>query len=198
MQPDSLRAVLDSVFAGPAYRWVERPEPLGQLRRWLSGLAGWLNGLRDHNPLGYRLLMLVLLVVLVAILVHAAWVLVRTIRPAPAAPDAPPIRAARRDRDWYGREASRLAAQGRFVEAMQADFLGLVLALEAARLVQYHPAKTPREYAREPALTPGLRVGLGELVGALYRYGFARRPCGPQEYDAFHRRVMEEGRAAPH
>ncbi len=195
MPPDSLRAVLDSVFADPAYRWTERPEPLVQVRRWLAGLAHWLTLLRDHNPLGYRFLMLAMLVVLVAILVHAAWVLVRTIRPsAPAGEAAVPV-ALRRDREWYRREAARLAASGRFVEAMQADFLGLVLALDAAALLKYHPAKTPREYTREPGLGPPLRAELLELVGALYGYGFARRPCGPAEYDAFHQRVMEERHA---
>lgn len=198
MPPDSLRAVLDSVFAQPAYRWVERPEPLIQVRRWLLALADWLAALRDHNPLGYRVLVLALIVVLVAILVHAGWVLVRTIRPALPGPEPAMTGALRRDRDWYRREAARLSAEGRYLEAMQADFLDLVLALDAARLVQYHPAKTPREYTREPSLDPGLRDELRDLVGALYRYGFARWPCGPAEYAAFHERVMQEAGATAH
>ncbi len=142
--------------------------------------------------------MLAMVVVLVAILVHAGWVLIRTIRPTLPAPDPAMPGARRRDRDWYRREAARLSAEGRYVEAMQADFLDLVLALDASRQVQYHPAKTPREYTREPALDPGRRDGLIDLVGSLYRYGFARRPCGPAEYAAFHQRVMQEAGATAH
>jgi hypothetical protein len=197
MPPDSLRAILDSVFADPAYRWVERPEPLAVVRRWFGGLLDWLGELRDHNPLGYRLVLGALVVVLVAILVHALWVLVRTIRPAirepiPSGPDR-----SRRNREWYRTEAARLAGQGRYPEAMQADFLGLILAWDAAELVRFHPAKTPREYAREPGLAPDRRVALGELVGTLYGCVFARRPCGGETWSAWSTRVRELD-AGPH
>ena len=198
MEPDSLRAVLDSVFAGPAYRWVERPEPLVQVRRWLAGLTGWLTALRDDNPLAFRIILAALIVVLIAILVHAGWILVRTVRPAPPGAGLPVSPTFRRDAAWYRGEAERLAAAGRFAEAMQADFLALILALDRASLVRFHPAKTPREYTREPSLPAPDRAELAELVGALYRYVFAREPCGPAEYRAWRERVMPERDAAAH
>lgn len=183
--------MLDSVFAGPAYRWVERPEPAAQLRGWLNELGQWLASLKDHNPLGFKAFIAALIIVLVVILVHAGWVLVRTVRPGmeDSGPIATPV--TRRDRDWYRREAERLAGEGRYPEAMQADFLALVLSLDAAQLVRFHPAKTPREYSRE-------RAGLSGLVGALYEYVFARRPCGPAEYRDWQARLAREAHAAAH
>ena len=198
MQADSLRAVLDSVFASPAYRWVERPDPLAELRRWFGELVRWVAALRETHPLGYRLVVAGLVAVLIGILVHAAWVLVRTVRPGPESGAGMVLPMARRDRGWFAREAERLAAAGRFAEAMQADFLALVLALDAARLVRFHPAKTPREYAREPELGPGARAELGDLAGTLYGYAFAGRPCGAREYEAWRERVTPERYAAPH
>lgn len=196
MPPDSLRAVLDSVFAGPAYRWVDRPEPMAQIGGWLNQLEQWLAALRDHNPLGFKALIGALVIVLVAILVHAGWVLVRTVRPR--APETGPLESPvlRRDRDWYRREAERLAGAGRFAEAMQADFQGLVLALDAAQVLRFHPAKTPLEYTREPRLDPGLRAELSQLVVPLYQYLFARRPCGPAEYSDWKNRLTRDHAAA--
>lgn len=196
MQPDSLRAVLDSVFADPAYRWVERPEPMAQVQGWLTRLEQWLTGLRDHNPLGFKVLLAALIIVLVVILVHAGWVLVRTVRPRTGdlSPIASPV--LRRDREWYRREAERLAGDGRFAEAMQADFLALVLSLDAAQLVRFHPSKTPLEYTREARLDPGLRAELSDLVGSLYQYLFARRPCGPAEYLDWRNRLAKDHAAA--
>ena len=41
---DSLRRVLDSVFAAPAYAWVEKPQALGFLLRWINAVARRLQG----------------------------------------------------------------------------------------------------------------------------------------------------------
>jgi hypothetical protein len=190
-----LRAVIDSVFADPAYRWVERPEPMAQVQSWLTRLEQWLAALRDHNPLGFKVVLAALVIVLVAILVHAGWVLIRTIRPRAGDPVSIESPVLRRDREWYRRDAERLAGEGRFAEAMQADFLALILSLEAAQLVRFHPSKTPLEYTREARLDPRLRAGLNELVGALYQYLFARRPCGPAEYSEWRNRVAEHAAA---
>ncbi len=196
MPPDSLRAVLDSVFAGPAYRWVERPDPLSEVRRWFAVVTHWLQNLQEANPGAFRLLFAGMIVVLVAILVHAGWVLVRTIRPRPAESGPLPLRPARRDAAWYRDEAERLAGAGRFAEAMQSDFIALILALDTAQVVRFHPARTPREYTRDPGLGPAQRADLADLVGILYRHVFAREPCGQAEYREWRERVMPE-RYAP-
>jgi hypothetical protein len=189
---DSLRAVLDSVFAGPDYRWVVKRQSVGVLRRWVDALQEWLLGLREGHPVGFRLFEAGLVVVLIAILVHAGWVLVRTVRSGGKAGEVlPSVSGVRRDQAWYRREADRLAAEGRFVEAVQADFLALVLALDASRLLRFHPSKTPAEYAEEARLDGGARAEFRELVGSLYGYSFARRPCGLDEF------VLWRSRAAP-
>jgi len=199
MQPDSLRAVLDSVFAAPDYRWIEAPHPwYAFLIRWLEAANRWLLELRESQPLGFRLFLALLVVILVAILVHVGWVLAQTLRSGPRPTPAAPAAALRRDRVWYRREADRLAAQGRYAEAMQADFLGLVLALDAADLLRFHPGKTPAEYVRESRLRPPMREELRELVGALYGYAFARWPCGREEFERWRARAAPERYAAAH
>lgn len=180
---DSLRAVLDSVFAAPDYRWVERPESYALLRRWLRVLQQWLFDLRETHPAAFRLLLAGMILVVVASFVHAGWIFLQTVRAAgERAPDTAAAPAFRRDQGWYRREADRLAALGRFAEAMQYDFLALVLALDASSLVRFHPSKTPGEYSREARLSPAARDEFRALVRTLYAYVFARRPCGPREF----------------
>jgi hypothetical protein len=196
---DSLRAVLDSVFAGPDYRWVVKRQSVGVLRRWVDALQEWLLGLREGHPVGFRLFEAGLVVVLIAILVHAGWVLVRTVRSSGKDGEVlPSVSGVRRDQGWYRREADRLAAEGRFVEAVQADFLALVLALDASRLLRFHPSKTPAEYAEEARLDGGARAEFGELVRSLYGYAFARRPCGVDEFVAWRSRAAPERYAPAH
>jgi len=197
---DSLRAVLDSVFTGRDYHWVVQPQSMSVLRRWLNGLQAWLAGLRDAHPVGFGVFEAALIVIVLAIFVHAGWVLVRAVRPGgPGSGGAlPSASTARRDQAWYRREADRLAAEGRFVEAVQADFLALVLALDAARLLRFHPSKTPAEYAAEARLERGAQVEFGELVQSLYGYAFARRPCGADEFMSWRSRAIPERYAAAH
>lgn len=190
---DSLRALLDSVFTAPEYRWVERPESLTLLRRWFRTLQQWLLDLDAREPALFRLLLAGMILLVIGIFLHAAWTFVRTVRAAQggalgAVPDAP----ARRDREWFRKEAERLAATGRYAEAMQYDFLGLILALDAAALLRFHPGKTPGEYAREARLEPGAREAFQALVRTLYAAVFARRPTGPEEYAAWKRLAVPE------
>ena len=194
---DSLRAVLDSVFAAPAYRWIERPDPYGTLRRWFRIAQQWLFDLRDGNPLLFRLVVAGLIVLVLAAFAHAGWILYRTLRAAgrPLAP-LPAGTEARRDESWYRREADRLAGAGRFAEAMQYDFLALVLALDRRALLRFHASKTPGEYAREARMAPESRERFRALVSSLYGYVFARRPCGAPEFTAWRGLAAAEHYAA--
>lgn len=197
---DSLRAALDSVFASPAYDWRERPDPLGFLRQMWQAVLDWLTALQGDNPEAFRLLFWGLVAVLVAILLHAGWVVYRTIRGAGAQEGsaAPRPAAAVRDTAWYRREADRLAAAGRLVEAMQADFLALVLEFDARRLVRFHPSKTPLEYAAEAAVGDPARAELRGLVRTLYRHAFAGAPVSVTDAAAWRARTAPERYAAPH
>jgi hypothetical protein len=197
---DSLRAVLDSVFAAPGYRWVERPNPLAFLSRWWRRLADWLQGAQERHPEVFWVFFWGLVAVLALVLLHAAWVMVQTIRAA-SAPAAIDAHASARDvhgASWYRREALRLAAEGHYPEAMQADFLALVLELDARSVVKFHPSKTPNEYTGEAGLRGESRESFRALVRTLYGYAFARVPCGPEEFAEWRRRTAPEQYAAAH
>ncbi len=197
---DSLRATLDSVFANPAYRWETREDPIGALRRLWGATGDALDRLRAQNPDAVRLLMWLLVAILVLIVAHAAWVAWRTIRGgsrgAPTAVDSPIV--ATRDAAWYAQEAARLAAAGHFAAAMQADFLRLVLELDARRVIHFHPSRTPSEYARDPALSDGGRTALRALVREMYAHAFARVPLDRAMYDAWRALAVAERYAPAH
>jgi hypothetical protein len=196
-QPDSLRAVLDSVFAGPQYRWVQRPDPFASLRfRWAE-FVQWLRSLHDAHPVGYRLALVAAVVVLAAILIRTGWNFLRAIGSERGrAKLAPGLERPRRDEAWYRHEADRLAHQGRFADAIQADFIGLLLALDARRVLRFDASKTPGEYVSEPRLAPDARQAFRELVRSLYGYAFARWPCGPAEYAEWRVRAAADRYAA--
>jgi hypothetical protein len=184
--PEALRAVLDTVFQGGEYRWVQRPHPFAFLARWWDALREALAGLEETHPDLFWVLFWALVGVLLLIFAHAAWVMVQTIRAAAAPPaGATSPAAVARGAAWYRAEARRLAAGGAYAEAMQADFVALVLELDARRVVRFHPSKTPNEYTYEAGLGTGEREAFRDLVRALYGYAFARRPCGPDEYRAW-------------
>lgn len=179
---DRVRAVLDSVFHQPDYAWRERPDVWGPLRRGWYVLQQWLDGLHASHVVVYWLLLALLASVLALILSHAGVVAWRTMRADTGRDVTAPVRQVeRRDAAWHRREAERLAADGRYVEAIQADFVRLLLELDARRLVRFHPSRTPNEYTREATLSPEARRRLQELVRRLYLFVFARRPCGPDD-----------------
>jgi hypothetical protein len=111
-----------------------------------------------------------------------------------AAQAAPEVRGAA----WFRREAQRLAREGRYPEAMQADFLGLVLELDQRRLLRFHPSKTPNEYTSEVRLAEPARSAFCDLVHTLYGYAFAREPCGPGDFAAWRERTAPDRYAAAH
>jgi Domain of unknown function (DUF4129) len=181
--PRQLRAALDSVFATQPYQWAEEPAPLRLLRDWWHRLGDWLLGLRADNPTAFRLLVLALLLALLLVFAHAAYVIWRTARAATQAGELErrkPREA--RDAGWYSQAADRAAADGRLVEALQLAFVALVLTLHGERVVEYHASKTPAEYAREARLAGADRERLRALVRALYAHVFGGRQLGLEDY----------------
>jgi hypothetical protein len=179
-EQDSLRSVLDSVFAAPSYQWHEPRDFWAPIRRLWFDLIDWLEQLQGSSPGAFFVLRWSLIVVLVAIVVHGVWVVWQMVRGATATAHAPQPLPPPRAAPWYREEADRLALAGRYREAIQADFTALILSLDAQRVLRFHPSKTPGEYVAE-------RRELGSLVRALYAYLFARMPCGPEEFEAWRR-----------
>jgi hypothetical protein len=196
---DSLRAALDSVFAQPAYRWIERPAPLQWLAHLWRRLGDWLAALEAGDPLLFRALAMGLVLVLALVFLHALWVILRTVRAAGAAEarGGPGAAVVRRDATWYVGEADRLAAAGRHVDALQHAFLALALVLDGRGVVRFHPSKTPGEYAREARLPPAERTRLRALVRELYAGAFGGAPVGAEDYRRW-RDALREWHAPAH
>lgn len=192
---DSLRAVLDSVFASPVYDWEERTDPFAFLRRWVNFLIGSLVRWGSEHPTALKLLFWILAGVVVLLLARVALAVLRGFR-ATREHSAPLVAPVTRDARWFRREAERLGREGRLLEAMQADFTALILEFDRRRLVRYHPSKTPQEYVREASLSPPARAELGDLVWGLYRHLFAHEPVSPSAAAAWRARTSED-RYAP-
>ena len=145
-----------------------------------------------RQPAAFRLFIFALLIALVLVLAHGAWVVWRTVRGA-AAPDEPgaaaPTGASPATPRGTSREADRAAAAGRTAEALQLAFVGLALTLDAQGLLRYHASKTPAECAREARLG-GRRTGerLRAMVRALYAHVFGGRPFAPGRLPSLARR----------
>lgn len=194
---DSLRGALDSAFAAPEYRWETRSDPLAPLRQAWDAFRAWLDRLGEESPMLLELLTWTLVVILVVISAHAAWAAITTIKagqeqgPRSERPKSPP-----RDAAWYRAEADRLAAAGRYAEAMQSDFLRLMLELDARSVIRFHPSRTPNEYVRDAALPEERRSELHDLVRSLYAYAFARVPLDRDAFEDWRLRASAE-RYAP-
>ena len=197
---DSLRAALDSVFRSPKYAWRAEDPALAAVARWWRALLDWIAGLREASPIAYRVFIAVLVLLLLAVIAHALWVLVRTIRGAAQAADSTtaPAPVARRDAGWYARSADALAAEGRFAEALQRAFVGLALTLDTRGLLSYHPSRTPAEVARDARVGADDRDRLRALVRTLYAAAFGGAPCGPEEYRAWRTLADREWHASAH
>jgi hypothetical protein len=166
-------------------------------RRWWNALVEWLNQLAGNHPALFQLLLWGLAAALAALAAHAIWILIRTTR-RPATPGrAGPARGSAivRNAAWYAAEAERLFRKGRYAAAMQADFVRLVLELDARNRVQFHPSKTPLEYLAE--VPPPARGEFGGLVGDLYRYAFAGVPCSADQFAAWRRLATADRYVAP-
>ena len=185
--PDSLRAVLRAVFTAREYQWTRtgRSSTWAWLMEWFRRALEWLERLRLSFPIHYYILLGILTLVLIAILVHLTWVVRRSLRPSVRLDSPVVMTGPIRDAAWHLAEARRLSAAGRFAEALAHRFLAAVLDLDARRVLQFHPSKTPAEYAREARLDDAGRSELADLVASLYRHLFGGAPCDAAEWQRF-------------
>ena len=177
--------VLRAVFAAREYHWTGTSNAWVWLMERLQRAIEWLQNLRLAFPIYYYGLLGVLILALIAIVGHLSWVIWRSLRPvagiaAPAALTGPV-----RDAVWHHAEALRLSAEGQFAEALAHRFLAAVLDLDARRVLQFHPSKTPAEYADEARLDDVGRSELADLVASLYRHLFGGAPCDTAEWRRF-------------
>jgi hypothetical protein len=185
--PDSLRRALADVFAQPQYRWATGRGLAQWLLEQIARLLNWLAQARQGHPAMFHTLLVVLIVALVAILVHMGYIVWRITRPTvrtpgtPGAPGGLPLEGARVHRE----RADRLAAAGRYAEALAHRFVALVLELDCRSALQFRPSKTPAEYVQEARLDGSGRASLGHLVSRLYAHVFGAIPCDETDYREF-------------
>ena len=196
----AFRAVLDSVFASPEYRWAEEPPLTRLLRQGWTALVDWLQALQRGNPAAFRLFVFTLLLVLVVVLAQGIWIGWRTVRAAkaPADPAISPALSPPRDAAWYFAAADRAAAEGRTTDALQLAFVGLALRLDGQGLLRYQASRTPAECARDARLTAEDRERMRGLVRTLYTHAFGGRPLSPDEYGRWREELVRPWHAAAH
>jgi hypothetical protein len=183
---DSIRTVLRQVFADPEYDWEFRRNPFQFFFDMLGSVAEWLARLEVTHPVAYWILMGVMAGLLVAILLHFTYLVVRALRPrvGDAAPKpVSPIH--RRGAAWHLEEASRLAAEGRYQHAIAHRFAALLFVLDEHKVIRFHPSKTPAEYAAEIDLAEEGIAKYKTLVGALYQHLFGGVDCSDRDLYRF-------------
>jgi hypothetical protein len=194
---DQLRERLDAIYARGGYERelpseqpvdVERKrdsgrpfEPTPETRQPSWELPGWL---RDILAMVVTALPWLGLAVVVALLVVLLVTSSRTRapreRPVPAAtPTAPTPGAVE---DAFIPDHARLAAEGRFEEAIHALLLLAIQRLRATARTGVDAGMTSREIARGPTLGPDAREALGRIVRAVEITLFGGRPAGEHEY----------------
>jgi hypothetical protein len=193
---DSLRAVIARVFEAPAYQWETPRNPFAFLGEFRDRILGWLYALRDAHPAAYVVLLTALTILLVAILIHLAYLTWRALHPQPQGVRGPaaPVTGAR-DALWYLKEAERLAETGRFAEALGHRFVALVLQLDERAVLAFDPSKTPAEYLPEVRFGDVDRRRFAELVTSLYRHLFGGEPCDEGCVSRFDREAASLGAA---
>ncbi|MGH7538786.1 MAG: DUF4129 domain-containing protein [Gemmatimonadales bacterium] len=185
--PDSLRRAVQEVFARPEYDWVQGERPLHWLRDLWIGLVEWLNRFSIQHPAGAKVLFWGALLALLALVVHLGLTVWRIYRATVARPGAgvPGAVTMLLDARRHLARAEELAQAGRYTEALAHRFVALLLDLDRAQVVTFHPAKTPAEYVREARLETSGRDSLAAIVRRLYRHVFGAEPCDEQGYREF-------------
>ncbi len=193
---DSLRPVLDSIFAQPRYHWADTPELLGWLGRAWRWLIEGLEQFRSASPVAYRWFVAGLLVVLGLFLIHSLWLMWRMAGASRLPrPEGTGESVERRDAAWYRDEAEACAGEARYREALICAWHSLALRLDERGVIRYHRSRTPNEFVEEARLDPHDKEELRALVARLYRSLFGAELCGPEDYQSWAAAARELERA---
>lgn len=191
---EQVGAALQRVYTRPELQ-PRRPGALDGVReawrRVTSSIWSWFDrfgDLRSDSPVGYWLVIGLLIAAGVAIIVFLLWNTLARLeergarpRPVPAPTGAPNARA-RTAGEWED-EARRAAAAGRFREAAVALYQALLLRLEIAGALRYDPAKTPGDYRREARRDPRAAGALSAFLRGYEPVVFGGRPLDGDGYE---------------
>src|SRR5207253_1536372 len=126
--------------------WTPRRHALQWLAHWFHSVQVWLNRLDDAHPLIFQVVLWSSIVLLVAILVHfgyVAWRIYRsTVHPGGRGVALAAAGLRLDDAQAHLERAEELARVGHYTEALAQRFSAVILQLERARAVRFHPSKT--------------------------------------------------------
>jgi hypothetical protein len=132
-----------------------------------------------------KLVFLVLLVVVIALV--AFWIFQALPRgwgkAAPESAPAPPREEGSAAPELSFEDAARLAAEGRYAEAVHALLLAAIRHFAARTRTAIQPSRTSRELVRTLPLAPDAREAFADLVRTVERSLFGGEPLGAAEYE---------------
>lgn len=175
------------MFARADYRWATGRSPLEWFIELVSRFLGWLRRTQEGHPQAFRLLLVGLSVLLVALLAHMGYVVWRIARPTvrTASAGGGSTGLLLEDARAHRARAEELARAGRYAEALAHRFIAVLLGLDQRQALKFHPSKTPAEYLGEAQLDSVGHTALADLVTQLYRHLFGAVPCDEGTYRAF-------------
>jgi hypothetical protein len=169
--------------------WLDRP----QRRNRRAGGGAGVEGLADLGRIFWGLLLVVLAALVVWWVVRAF--AARTLSEAEPDADGDPaggFGAARkgvlgldplsRTPDAWLAEADRLAAEGRYREALRAAYLALLARLHRARAIDYQPTRTNWDHARAFRGPEDARQTFVDLTRSFDRAWYGARGVAPEDY----------------
>jgi len=158
---------------------------------WLKALGEWLRAVLE--PIGRAIglswptIQMVLIALAALLVLYILWKLLGPLitglrnRPPAAAPDWTPGRA---EAQALLEDADRLAAEGRYDEAVHLLLQRSVGHIAEARPDWLRPASTAREITAIPALSDRARKAFGEIATRVERSLFALRALGAEDWRA--------------
>lgn len=190
LDPEDIRRAADEILSRPEYR---EPEPslvdrvLTAITDFLGNAFATLTGGGAGNVIG--------LVVVVLLLVLAAWLLARALGAAPRRGSAPAAgvvqgTSAPDDPHVWRAEADRLAGAGDHRGALRCRYQALIAGMVRSGVVEEVPARTPAELRRElSGRRPEVDPPLASVTERFEATWYGGRPVDATEYAVFAREV---------
>jgi len=188
------RAALDrqlrEILAQPEFERAMRAgnQDSRDLRQWLltrlRRLFDRLGGLHETNYALFLVTVGALTILLVALLAHITYTIVRALRSAgrpSARPQAAPTRP--QTADDLRREAEALAARGEFRDAIRVFYLALIRALQVRGVLSRASSRTNWEHLRQLHAHPELAAVLKPFTETFDAKWYGRRPASAGEVE---------------
>ena len=200
-----IRKKLEEIFRDPAYGgapWSVAPPSSAvsflktaarKLTEWLNSISGFFDNLHWESPVLFWLLLGALVLVLVLLLSHMGWTVVRTLKESARRTkdeDASPPEGKREVRRLL-KESAALAARARYSEALRNLFLALLRALSETRYAAAPAGWTNHEIINALEAPPEIRDRLHRVAEAFDHGWYGRKRLAAEIYSSCRETVLE-------